>query len=494
VQGGMAGPTYPPGVLLLLTAGLAAARAAAVCAPPAPSLPRVGSAGLLENGPRCLSLSPRCFVRRQKRPDGHSAAQPRGPLRGLSSRPRSLRSHLRLRGGDGDDVAGGCDADGGACAGGNDGMDAEGSEADLDAILRAVEDMKSRVPTDEAIAMSPAPPTPLEADPQTEARLRQILASFQVTSEGNAQGRKVPGHGCGDNDGDDEEDEYGAIALHDALWHPEQGCKLEPASEQLKSILPAQLVPSALSDNETRPWRRDLAGAHALQLARTWPEKCGAHVVRGIPEIDAPAPAADLKSAAEKYFVSAYYRDRLQKLLALVAHTPFVAGLAEVSSPRPAFSALALAPFGAPPPPSPLCSSVECVEEVFAPSEFRSEVLAVGRQVAYLLSLLLPMSTTARVITAISSNSYYFPGYWGGRGWGDGRGEREKRKFGGEWREGEQEGGRAGETGVVDAASGEGVGLETEAAAFLEILAARDGELVEGVAAAVRDIYIVYWN
>ena len=70
--------------------------------------------------------------------------------------------------------------------------------------------------------------------------------------------------------------------------------------------------------------------------------------------------------------------------------------------------------------------------------------LARGSQVAYLLSLLLPMSTTARIISTISTNEHYFPGYWGGA-----------------------------ETNTS------GSRLEEEAEAFLTILSGRDKDLEE---------------
>lgn len=206
----------------------------------------------------------------------------------------------------------------------------------MEAIKRAVDDIKSRIPTDEALAMAPAAPTPLEADPQAEEKLRQILASFQVTSEGNDRARRSHGRACSnsndDNEEEEDEDEYGPITLHSALWHPAPSAEPEPAAEQLKSILPRQLLPSARPANGTLSWRHSLGGAFAMQVARTWPEKCGAHLVRGIPEIDTPAQPAELKKVADRYFRSAYYRDRLEKLLALVAHHPLISGLAEVRS------------------------------------------------------------------------------------------------------------------------------------------------------------------
>lgn len=63
-------------------------------------------------------------------------------------------------------------------------------------------------------------------------------------------------------------------------------------------------------------------------------------------------------------------------------------------------------------------------------------------QVVYLLSILLPMSTTARIIAAISSNEHYFKDYWRGTD------------------------GRAGWSR-----------LQAEAEAFLVILSARDCDL-----------------
>jgi hypothetical protein len=277
---------------------------------------------------RCSDARARPTSRQARPASLHSTSQVRGPARGLGFPWNSLR----LRGG----YASGDGAEGGDRERGNGHAGGQCSEVDVEAIKRAVEDIKSRIPTDEALAMAPAAPTPLEADPQAEEKLRQILESFQVTSEGNDRARRSHGRACSDSNDDNEEeedeDEYGPITLHSALWHPAPSAEPEPAAEQLKSILPRQLLPSARPANGTRAWRHSLGGAFAMQVARTWPEKCGAHLVRGIPEIETPAQPAELKKVADRYFRSAYYRDRLEKLLALVAHHPFISGLAEVRS------------------------------------------------------------------------------------------------------------------------------------------------------------------
>ena len=42
--------------------------------------------------------------------------------------------------------------------------------------------------------------------------------------------------------------------------------------------------------------------------ARAWPEMCGAHLVRGIPEVVNPAPISVLQKEAAAYFATHHYQ------------------------------------------------------------------------------------------------------------------------------------------------------------------------------------------
>ena len=282
------------------------------------------------------------------------AAGAHGHLQGAPAAPKpGSASALALRGGEA--------RSGSTGAGGGD--VASAPEPDLADIRRAVEDMQRRIPTDEELAAHCRVPVPLDADPQAESALRQILQSFQVTAEGNDHARRGQvedggtqgGEGCGE-----EEDEYGPIALHAAVW---QDISPEPrVSEVLASVLPSHLLPTSSLLAETPPfWRRELAATGALATAATWPENCGAHLVRGIPEVDHPPPMPVLNAAAAAHFDSPYYRQRMLQLLELVATDPLEPGLCEVAA---------------------------------------------------FVSLVLPVSTTARLFAALNANRNYFLGFW----------------------------------------------------------------------------------
>ena len=150
-------------------------------------------------------------------------------------------------------------------------------ELDLEAIIQAVDDMRRRIPTDEEIALNKSPPTPVDPDSHVVNLLRETLQSFHITQEGNdAAWGKVTRDGAMVREGEgEEEDEYGPLALHAALWRKSSmGQEEEQAVNDLRTLVPAHLIPNISGPSQVLSLREKYKCTNTDEAwGRSWGER-----------------------------------------------------------------------------------------------------------------------------------------------------------------------------------------------------------------------------
>jgi hypothetical protein len=228
----------------------------------------------------------------------------------------------------------------------------------FDQVLRLAEDMRKRIPSDEEVRNCSEIPIALD-NAKAEADLRYNLDSFNVHAFGVSD---LQGTGSGK----EEEDELGPLILLRSFWETEvYPCQqLSCFSGNGNDILRNPLN----SSMEYSSWNKFAyeLNSKALDAAASWPGICGADRVRSLPSVRGLGEHSDgLSVAASCCFRTNKFRSLMMKLLEFVVD----GGIAGAVHPGLI-------------------------------------------QIALFLYLLLPMTTTARIISVLQRSDKYLLGYW----------------------------------------------------------------------------------